>query len=205
MASIPRLRLVDASLHRIETRTRMPFRFGIAVMTHAPHVVLQGTFEIGGQTFTGLAAEGLLPKWFDKTPDKSAEQEIDELLLVIRQAVRTARTLQPASAFDFWQQLYAAQMPWAAESKLPPLLAHFGVSMIERAALDALEGSQKTNLSEVLRENLAGLDLGAIHPELAGREARVLAGKTALKSRRTPHRWPFRPFDQCRFERGRPP
>ncbi len=69
----------------------MPFRFGIAVMTEAPHVFLHGTFEIGGKPWTGVAAEGLLPKWFDKSPDKGAQQELDELMLVIRQAVATAR------------------------------------------------------------------------------------------------------------------
>lgn len=164
-----KLRLLDATLHRTGTRTRMPFRFGIAVMTEAPHVFLHGTFEIGGKAYTGVAAEGLLPKWFDKTPDKGADQELDELLLVIRQAVAFARDISAASAFDFWRQLYAAQMPWAAGRGLPPLLAHFGVSMVERTLLDALARAHGVNFSTLLRENLPGLDLGAIHPELAGR------------------------------------
>src|SRR5580704_16265919 len=126
------LRLVDATLHRTATKTRMPFRFGIAVMTEAPHVFLHGSFEIGQKVVTGIAAEGLLPKWFDKSPDKNAQQELDELLLVIRQAVAFAREIPASSAFDFWRQLYAAQMPWAAKRGLPPLLAHFDVSMVER-------------------------------------------------------------------------
>jgi len=167
-----RLRLVDATLHRTGTKTRMPFRFGIAVMTEAPHLFLHGSFEIGGKVVTGIAAEGLLPKWFDKSPDKSAQQELDELLLVIRQAVTFARAIPATSAFDFWQQLYAAQMPWAAEHGLPPLLAHFGVSMVERTMLDALARAHGVNFSTLLRENLPGIDLGVIHPELAGRMPR---------------------------------
>lgn len=167
-----RLRLVDATLHRTGTKTRMPFRFGIAVMTEAPHVFLHGTFEIGGKAFTGTAAEGLLPKWFDKSPDKSAQQELDELLLVIRQAVAFAREIAASTGFEFWRQLCAAQMPWAAGRGLPPLLAHFGVSMVERTMLDALARAQGVNLSTLLRENLPGIDLGAIHPELAGRAPR---------------------------------
>ncbi|MBI4623743.1 MAG: hypothetical protein HY736_11080 [Verrucomicrobia bacterium] len=162
----PKLRLVSASLHRCATRTRMPFRFGIAVMTQAPHVFLQVTYEIAGKTATGIAAEGLLPKWFDKTPDKSAEQEIHDMLLVIRQAVAFAGGAA-TTAFDFWHQLYAAQMPWAASRGLPPLLAHFGVSMVERTLLDALARSQRTTFSTLLRANLPGIDLGEIHSELA--------------------------------------
>jgi hypothetical protein len=167
--SSSKLRLLDATLHRTGTRTRMPFRFGIAVMTEAPHVFLHGTFEINGKAVTGIAAEGLLPKWFDKTPDKSSEQELDELLLVIRLAVAFAREISASTAFDFWQQLYAAQMPWAADRGLPPLLAHFGVSMVERTLLDALARANNVNFSTLLRENLPGIDLGTIHPRLVGR------------------------------------
>lgn len=166
------LRLVDATLHRTGTKTRMPFRFGIAVMTEAPHVFLHGSFEIGGKVVTGIAAEGLLPRWFDKSPGKSPQQELDDLLLVIRQAVALAREIPASSAFAFWRQLYAAQMPWAAKRGLPPLLAHFGVSMVERTMLDALAQAHGVNLSTLLRENLPGMDLGAIHPELAGRAPR---------------------------------
>ena len=165
----PKLRLLDATLHRTETRTRMPFRFGIAVMTAAPHVFLRATFEVDGKRASGIAAEGLLPKWFDKTPEKSAALEIDEMLLVIRQAVATARALPAATAFEAWRKIYDAQMPWAAARGLPPLLAHFGVSMIERAMLDALAHTAGANFSTLLRANLPGIDLGAIHPELAGR------------------------------------
>lgn len=163
------LKLIDATLHRTETQTRMPFRFGIAVMTAAPHVFLQCRYEIDGTVVTGIAADGLLPKWFDKSPEKEAAQEIDEMLLVIRRAVGFARETSAASAFEFWQQVYQAQVKWAAEQNLPPLLAQFGVSMVERTLLDALAKAENCNLSTLLHENRVGLDLAAIHPELAGR------------------------------------
>lgn len=163
------LKLVDATLHRTETQTRMPFRFGIAVMTEAPHVFLQCSYEIDSNVVTGIAAEGLLPKWFDKSPEKSAAQEIDEMLLVIRQAVEFARKVSPASVFDLWRQIYDAQMPWAVEQNLPPLLAQFGVSMVERTMLDALARAENCNLSTLLLENRVGIDLGTIHQELTGR------------------------------------
>ncbi len=150
----------------------MPFRYGNAVMTEAPHVFLHGTFEIGGKTFTGVAAEGLLPKWFDKSLDKGTQEELDDLLLVIRQAVAFAREIPASTGFEFWRRLYEAQMPWAAENRLSPLLAHFGVSMVERTMLDALARSAQVNLSTLLRENLPGMDLGEIHPELTGRAPR---------------------------------
>ncbi|QDU08748.1 hypothetical protein [Gimesia aquarii] len=174
------LKLVDATLHRTETQTRMPFRFGIAVMTEAPHVFLQCCYEIGGKIVTGIAAEGLLPKWFDKSPDKPAAQEIDEMLLVIRQAVKFARQSSSASVFDLWRQIDDAQMSWAVEQKLPPLLAQFGVSMVERTMLDALARAENCNLSTLLRENRVGIDLGAIHQELADRAPNEFLPKQPL-------------------------
>ena len=96
----PSVRFLHATLHRTETKTRMPFRFGIAVMAEAPHVFLHCSYEIDGKISTGVAAEGLLPRWFDKTPDKNAEQEIDEMLLVIRRAVAFSSELTPSSAFS---------------------------------------------------------------------------------------------------------
>ena len=146
------IKLIDATLHRTETETRMPFRFGIAVMTAAPHVFLQCRFEIDGTVVTGIAADGLLPKWFDKSPEKEAAQEIDEMLLVIRRAVGFAREVSAASAFDFWQQVYQAQVQWAAEEGFPSLLAQFGVSMVERTLLDALARAEGCPLATLLRE-----------------------------------------------------
>ncbi len=164
--TVPELRLVDAELHRTETETRMPFRFGIAVMTAAPHVILKCQYEIGGKTFEGIAAEGLLPKWFDKSPEKSASQEIEEMLLVIRNAVAIARTLGPSTGFDFWRSIYDQQMTWASAQDLPALLTNFGVSMVERTMIDALAQSQGLNLAGLMRENVPGMDLQSIHPEL---------------------------------------
>lgn len=165
----PRLRLLEASLYRTTTRLRMPFRFGIAVMTEVPHIFLRGIWEVDGKTHTGLAADGLPPKWFDKSPRTSAEQDIQNMLLVIRRAVAAARALPASSAFDLWRQIYDVQMAWARESDLPPLLALFGVSLVERTMLDALARAHQVNFATLLRANLPGIRLGEVHPELAGR------------------------------------
>ena len=91
------------------------------------------------------------------------------MLLAIRRAVAVARTLSPSSAFDLWRHVYDAQMAWARESDLPPLLALFGVSLVERTMLDALARAQEVNFATLLHHNLPGIRLGEIHPELAGR------------------------------------
>jgi hypothetical protein len=68
--------------------------------------------------------------------------------------------------------LYAAQSAWAqtgaAGEAVPPLLAHFGTSLVERALVDAFGRVHGASLVTALQENLFGVELGALRPELAG-------------------------------------
>jgi hypothetical protein len=164
--------LLEAKLHRIELRARMPFRYGIATMTELPHVVLALTFEIDGKVATGIAADHLPPKWFTKDPMRAPLDEIDDMLAVIHAAVRHARGVKAETVFDFWRELYAAQSAWAktgiAGKAVPPLLAHFGTSLVERALIDAFGRVRGVSLVTALQENLFGVELGALRPELAG-------------------------------------
>lgn len=166
------LRFLDADLHSRDTRTRMPFRFGIAVMTAAPHVVLRCRYEIDGDVHTGVAAEGLLPRWFDKSKDVTPEQELADLYLVIRQALRFVAELPAGSVYALWRGLYDRQIAWAEGLGIPPLLAHFGVSLVERTMIDALARARRQPFATLLQGDALGIDLGAIHPELTGRQPR---------------------------------
>jgi hypothetical protein len=167
--------LKHAQLHRIELRARMPFRYGIATMTELPHVILALTFAIDGRTATGIAADHLPPKWFTKDPARAPQDEIDDMLAVIRAAVTHARGVQSATVFGFWRELYAAQSAWAKTGaagsggkEVPPLLAHFGTSLVERALIDAFGRARGVSFAAGLRENIFGVELGALRPELAG-------------------------------------
>lgn len=160
--------LKHAELFRCDLRARMPFRYGIATMTWLPHVILRLTWEIDGVAHTGLAADNLPPKWFTKDPKRLLEDEVDEMLRVIRAAVAHARGIQAATPFAFWRELEAAQAAWAAAEKLPPLLSNFGTSFVERALLHAVCRARSATLTSALRDNLFGIELGALQPSLAG-------------------------------------
>ncbi len=53
----------------LPTRTRFPFRYGIASMTDVPQFFATTQVSDGRGVRAGLAAEGLPPKWFTKDPD----------------------------------------------------------------------------------------------------------------------------------------
>lgn len=160
--------LKSAELFRLELRARMPFRYGIATMTEVPQIIARLTFEIDDRIQIGLAADLLPPKWFTKDPTRALGDEIDEMLRVIGAALRHAQALRAPTPFAFWRELYAEQMEWAKGEKLPPLLSNFGTSMVERALIHASCRLRGTSLSAALRENLLGIQLGTLHPDLAG-------------------------------------
>lgn len=162
------IRLVSAELFRIELKTRIPFRYGIATMTDVPQAILRASFEFDGGTHAGLAADVLPPKWFTKDPARALADEVEEMLRVIRAAVARARELRAATPFAFWRELYAAQSAWGAAHNLPPLLVHFGTSFVERALVHAVCRRHAAGFSAALHADVFGCDLGSVRPELAG-------------------------------------
>ena len=159
----------DIHLNVLNMKTRMPFRYGIASLESVPHLFLRVTAKVDGTTAVGVAAEGLPPKWFTKNPDTTFAEDLDEMLAVIRQAVAFALDM-PASAtpFDLWHEVYLRQMEWAADTCYPPLLWGFGVSMVERAVIDAFCRATGRTLAQAMRDNSLGVRLGALHEELKG-------------------------------------
>ena len=156
-------------LHVLNMQTRMPFRYGIASLVAVPHLFVRVEADINGSREVGIAAEGLPPKWFTKYPDTSFSDDLDEMIAVIRQACTLAEEAPPAdSVFAFWVRLHERQMTWAAETDYPPLLWGFGVSLLERALIDAFCRSTGTPFARALRDNTLGMQLGAIHRELEG-------------------------------------
>lgn len=161
--------LDNVALNVCNMWTRMPFRYGIAMLTALPHLFVQATFSVGGQRTQGLAADGLAPKWFTKNPDQTLEHELAQMFAVVRAAAEHAREIDPAeTVFAWWQQLYQHQKQWGEQQNLPALLSNWGVSLIERAAIDAHCRARGVCFAEAVRDGSLGIDLGAIHPELDG-------------------------------------
>lgn len=151
----------------IQLETRMPFRYGIATMTRMPQLYVRAWVEIDGEEYVGVSADLLPPKWFTKVAAKPLEAEVDEMLMVIRQALHLAMTLEGATPFDWWRKLYDAQERWSQPLGLPPLLAHFGTSIVERAVLEAFCRARAQPLAQLVAQEQLGINLADIHPILA--------------------------------------
>src|SRR6266487_4432858 len=141
------------------TRTRFPFRYGIASMTDVPHLFVRTRVTAGQDSSFGLTSEGLPPKWFTKNPATTFEQDLPEMLEVISHATKLAEQLAqaPVSFFDLWRELYQQQNEWAKARRLAPLLANLGVSLVERAVLDGLCRIAGQPLHHLVATNRLGL------------------------------------------------
>jgi hypothetical protein len=168
------LRLLHGSIHLLDLRTRLPFKYGIATMTRAPQAFVRMVVEINGREQTGIAADLLPPKWFTKIPDKPLEAEIDEMLSVIEHAVAAAVGLTGETAFEVWQQVRQRQDRWGREQDIPSLLSNFGTTFVERAVIEAVCKAAAVPFATAARDNLLGLRLAECHPQLARYEPRDL-------------------------------
>jgi len=164
------------------TRTRFPFRYGIASMTDVPHLFARTKVTVAEKSSFGLSSEGLPPKWFTKNPATTFEQDLPEMLQVISHAAKVAERIVPVTFFDFWRELYRQQSDWADARHIAPLLANLGVSLVERAALHGLCRVLGEPVHRMILTNRLGLRLGEIYPELDGAQPQDLLPAAPLSS-----------------------
>src|SRR5882724_463635 len=163
-----RLAVRDITLFERPVRFIRPFRFGAVVINAAPQAFVRAEIEIEGRSRSvGASAESLVPKWFDKRPELSPEQTVDEL----RRSLEIARGLYLASsgfetAFGLHASRIAAQVEACAKENIPPLAAAYGPAEIDKAILDALLRGIGANFFEGMAGNVAGID-AQLSPDLA--------------------------------------
>ena len=184
------IRLEDVRFYMRNVHTRMPFKYGAAVLTAVPilHVVAQGALK-NGTPVRGVAADILPPKWFDKDPAKSYQDNVADLLWAARAAraayLDAARSPQPF--FAIWQAGYAQTVSAGDAHGLNRLTAVHGSTLMERALIDAVGCGVGASYFELLKANLLGLELEAIHPELQGVTPGQVIGATPLRQLHVRH------------------
>jgi hypothetical protein len=166
----PGLKICDARFGIRHVPMRMPFRFGMVTLTASAQIHLFLDIETAdGRRATGVAADMLAPKWYDKDPDKSYADNLNDLVAGARVAVASAMAVSgPESVYRIWRETYEACQAAGAAAGRNPLLSSNGPSLVERALLDGLGVALAVPYHTLLRDNLVGIDLGDIHSELAG-------------------------------------
>ena len=148
----------EISFFERDVRLRLPFRFGVVTMTEAPQAFVRARIALeNGKEAEGGAAEMLAPKWFDKDPTQSNEENFEQL----RASLRLARDAYLAggvnNAFGHSIEAYGPQLALGAVSGLNNLTAGFGPALLDRAVLDALCRALGISFYEAIRKNIPGI------------------------------------------------
>jgi len=135
-------------------KLRMPFRFGVVTMMQAPQAFVRARIRLeNGTEAEGAAAELLAPKWFDKNPALSNEENFEQL----RQSTRAACEAYLGSGLD---TAYGHSRPTIG------LVENYGPALLDRALLDALCRALDVSFYEAVRTNLPRISFPGLNMNL---------------------------------------
>lgn len=132
------LRVHEVQLYERHVTLRLPFRFGAATVTQCPQAFVRVLAEVNGRRVEGASAELMVPKWFDKSPSLTHEQNFEQL----RESLRNAReavlaTREALSPHTFSHEAGEAAITASVLRRLPRLAAQFGPALLDKAVADA--------------------------------------------------------------------
>ena len=144
-----KLKLASIELLERDVKLRMPFRFGVVTLTESPQAFVRCRIRTeDGREAEGAAAELLAPKWFDKNPALSNEDNYEQLRASLRAARDKYLSQGMATA---WQQSSSAQLP-----PTRGLVENYGPALLDRALLDALCRALGVSFYAAVQRNLVG-------------------------------------------------
>jgi hypothetical protein len=138
--------ITEVAFFERDVKLRMPFRFGVVTLTEAPQAFARVKISLQGRAAEGAAAELLAPKWFDKNPTLTNEDNFEQL----RDSMRQARAAYLAGGEN---TAYGHSRPSVG------LVENFGPALLDRAVLDALCRALGISFYDAIRKNIVGLDL----------------------------------------------
>jgi hypothetical protein len=164
----PHLRLIAATFHERPVTLRMPFRFGVVTLTAAPQVFVRARLRLAdGREGEGVSAELMVPKWFDKSPALSNEDNFDQLRRALDLARGHLLDAGTNTVFGLCAAVEDAHHAACAAQDLNGLVASFGLALLERALIDGLGRLEGASVFGLVRQNRIGLT-AATAPDLVG-------------------------------------
>lgn len=137
---------------------RLPFRFGGVTLTRAPQAFVRARIRLeNGREAEGAAAQLLVPKWFDKSPQVSDEENLAHLRDSLRLAREAYLAGEANTAFGHSIDHYGPQIAMAAVRGLNSLEACFGPAVLDQAVLDAVCRGLGISFFSAIRKNVAGI------------------------------------------------
>ena len=181
-----RFTVTEVETYERDVRLRMPFRFGVITLRQAPQAFVRARVGLDdGREAWGMAAELMVPKWFDKSPGLTEADNVAQLRRSLAIAAGLTREAPERSAFGRHAALLPEQRARGAAEGLNDLVAGFGLALMDRTALDGMGRALGVSAWGTVRTNAIGM--GPV-PGLAGLDADgFLAGLHPAPSIRARH------------------
>ena len=153
-----KLKVREVRVYERDVVLRMPFGFGVVSMTGAPQAFVRARVETeNGKSAWGMAAELMAPKWFDKSPALSIEENFGQLYTALMLAGQAYVSSAANTAFGLSASNYRSMLALGRVAGINRLTTNFGTAVLDRAVLDGLCRLAGVSFYEAMRANLPGV------------------------------------------------
>ncbi|GEP56056.1 mandelate racemase [Reyranella soli] len=162
-----KVKLDEVERYERHVKMRLAFRFGVITVTDATQAVIRARITLpDGRSSHGVAAEALAAKWFEKSPQFTDEQNLDQLRQALDLAIELYRARGLDTPFGLFAGTYLEQQKRGAAQGLNPLVAAYGPALLDRAILDALGKATGQSFAEMITRNAPGIVATALTPDI---------------------------------------
>lgn len=162
-----KVKVEDVERYERHVTMRLAFRFGVITVTDATQAVIKVRIALSdGRTSEGVAAEALAAKWFEKSPEFTDAQNLEQLRQALGLAIELYRAQGFETPFGLYAGSYADQQRRGAELSLNPLVAAYGPALLDRAILDAVGRATGQSFATMIRDNAPGIRATSLTPDI---------------------------------------
>jgi len=154
-----KIKLEEVERYERPMTMRLAFRFGVITVTGGIQAVIRVRISLpDGRSGQGVAAEALAAKWFEKSPEFTDDQNLDQLRQSLDLAIEHYKAHGADTPFGLFAGTYSEQ--------LNPLVASYGPALLDRAILDALGKITGNSFSQMIVSNLPGIRTTELTPDI---------------------------------------
>jgi hypothetical protein len=173
-----KVKLEEVERYERPMTMRLAFRFGVITVTEGIQAVIRVRISLpDGRSCQGVAAEALAAKWFEKSPEFTDADNLDQLRQSLDIAIGLYKAFGRTTPFGLFSGTYREQQKKGAALRLNPLVASYGPALLDRAILDALGKVTGNSFAQMITQNMPGITATNLTPDIDQLElAPFLAG-----------------------------
>lgn len=161
-----KVKLEQVERYERPMKMRLAFRFGVITVTGGVQAVIRAHVSVDGKKSEGVAAEALAAKWFEKSPEFTDDQNLDQLRQSLAIAIEHYREHGANTPFRLFADTYKTQQRRGATLGLNPLVCSYGPALLDRAILDAVGKATGQSFAEMIAKNVPGIAATELTPDL---------------------------------------